>query len=218
MEKDKSKKKAIFAVAIILVMLIIGIFIFSQVKEEIEKRKREEEIALQEKKIAEEIVKELAEEYCIEDIQYDHIEIGSLDGTVYYKSDLFDSLSDTNKLLFITSVKEKTYSKKLFPSGSKASRLSYDLVIVSKGHKYADFITNGESWLRKDNIRIFMMETDYARMIEESLKTILSTPTDDSNSSKYYSVDYNYSDCYPSKPHYVCYEKGRCRCVRYVSK
>lgn len=42
---------------------------------------------------------------------------------------------------------------------------------------------------------------------------IHSSDSDSQTNKKYYSVQYNYSGCYPNKPHYVCYEKGRCRCV-----
>ena len=237
MKKNK-EKKIIFAGIIIILVFIIITFVVTPINIMIEEKQEAKRIASEEKKVAEEVIADAAEVFGLHDIEYDHIEYdhieyGSLWGYVYYKSDIYDTLSDEDKLSFIVSVAEDTHFKKnIFPSGSQASGKSYDMYIISKGHIYNDFTTDGSSWLMRDNKKIFEMKTAYASSIESSLKKKLnnssktneSNSSNNSNSSKSNSssssssskkkVMRNYSDCYPAKPHYVCYEDGRCRCTK----
>lgn len=215
--KQSSRKRIIIYIGIsILVMIIIGIIITNQVIKENEIKNKEQQKFAEEKRIAEELIIDLAEKYNINDIEFDHIENNSLDSVVYYKSEQFENISNEDKILLITSVKEENYNKKIF------NGLYFDLAIISNGKKYVDFTSDGKSLLRMNGEIIFSMETSYAKKVEESLHNALSRSSSSSSSnnsssnsktSKYYSVRRNYSGCYPSKPHYVCYEKDRCRCV-----
>lgn len=164
--------------------------------------------------MSENIISEIAKKYSINDIKYDYIEYGSLSSTVIYTTKQYEKLADKEKLQFLVDVASETHLKKPFPSGSKAEGSYYEIAIVSNGHKYTDFTTDGQSELMKDKKTIYKMPTDYAESVEKSLNSWLhSSDSDSSTNQKYYSVQYSYSGCYPNKPHYVCYEKGRCRCV-----
>lgn len=213
-KKVTIKRKLIYIGIILLVVFIIGIIITAQIKKENEQKAKEQQKLAEEKKIAEELVKDLAEKYNINDIEFDHIENNSLDSVVFYKSEKFEEISNEDKILFITSVEEENHDKKIF------NGLYYDLSVISNGHKYTDFTSDGKSWLRMDGKMIFSMETSYARMVEKSLRDSLSSgssssSSNSSNTKKSPSVKYNYHDCYPAKPHYKCYEDGRCICTAY---
>lgn len=169
------------------------------------------EIHLSEKEIAENIISEFAEKYKLYDISFDYIECKGYDAITYYKSDEYDKLSNEEKLQFIVDVSQKTHLTKPYPSQSQASSYYYDLAIISNNHTYTDFTSDGESWLMQDKEQIFKMKTEYAESIMNSLKS--NTNNNSNTNKKYYSIQRNYSGCYPNKPHYVCYEKGYCRCV-----
>ena len=213
-KKSKKNKQIIIITISIIIIGILASIIYSNIKENERIKQRNIEIANSEKEVAENIVREIAKNYNLDDIKYDHIEYGSLSSTVIYTTSKYEKLTEKEKLQFIVDVASETHLKELFPSGSQAAGSYYEIAIVSEGHRYSDFTTDGQSELIKDKKIVYKMPTDYAKDIEQSLDSMLHSSDDNSSSSKkYYSVQYNYSGCYPSKPHYVCYEKGRCRCV-----
>lgn len=213
---QKRNKRIVITIVSIFLISILAIVVYNNIKEKENERikQKNEEIANAEKNMAENIVSEISQKYNLNDIKYDYIEYGSLSSTVIYTTSQYEKLTDKEKLQFLVDVASETHLKKPFPNESKAAGSYYEIAIISNGHKYTDFTTDGQSELMKDKKIIYKMPTDYAESIEKSLDSMIhSSDSDSQTNKKYYSVQYNYSGCYPNKPHYVCYEKGRCRCV-----
>ena len=214
LKKEKTKKCLMIGIIVIILICILGVAFYSNVQKKEKIKQRNEEIALAEKEMAENIVEDIAKKYNLEDIKYEYIDYDSLISTVYYTTNKYQQLTDKEKLQFLVEISQKTHLKKLFPSISKADGSYYKMAIISDGHVYTDFTFDGKSELMMDKKEIYGMETDFAKTVEENLNSILNDDSSDSSTSKqYYSIQYNYSGCYPNKPHYVCYEKGKCRCV-----
>lgn len=199
----------------IIIAIVISIFGIRKVYYKVMQKEKNDAITLSEKKIAESIIEDIAEKYDLEDISYDYIGYGKYFSTVYYTSSQYKQLTKQEKLLFLVEVSQKMESKKPFPSDSQAAGSYFDITIICNNHTYTNFNVDGKSELMKDRKEIYSMETDYAKSLESKKN---SNSSQNSNNSKYYSVHRNYSGCYPKKPHYVCYEKGRCRCVATVNQ
>ena len=159
--------KAWIAVICAAVALLTIIYAAVRMKEAHEERLAAEAMALEEQRIAEDVVLPIAQALGIDDLVFEYIEPSALDATCYFSSESYDSLSDEEKLALLVAVAEKTrLNDNYFPSGSEHYGNYFDFRIISGEHTYRDFTTNGDSWLMQDDERVFSMETSYARSFE----------------------------------------------------
>ena len=98
--------------------------------------------------------------------------------------------------------------------------------IITKEHTYYDFITSSNSWLMEDGNKIFEMETDYAKEVNQSLNSMLYKGKTGSSYNGYSyeernkqcSKTWGNSWCYEINRRYNCVALGythynNCKCV-----
>lgn len=199
-----NKRKKICIITCIFIAFV-GLIIFSIVDSN-RKAKLEEErlkkVFEEENKVIMNIVTPVAEFYKLTDIKYDHLEVNSLNGIVYLKTDKYDELSNEEKLLFLTALASAVYlDNRLFPVDSEASNKYMDFKVVTSEHEYSDFTSDG-SWLLEDGKEIFRMKTEYSSEVNSSLNEKLKDSSYSKCSGGAVGCRSGFHPCNPNKNNY----------------
>ena len=224
--KAKKKKVILIIVFITLIFFCIFFVVSSNLKLRAEQEKQQK-IFNEEKEIVINVVEPIASKYDINDYEYDHLVVTSFYGIVYVKIDDYQKLSNIDKLLFLSDLSLSVYKKKdLFPNDSEAEGKNMEFNIITKEHTYYDFITSSNSWLMEDGNKIFEMETDYAKEVNQSLNSMLYKGKTGSSYNGYSyeernkqcSKTWGNSWCYEINRRYNCVALGythynNCKCV-----
>ena len=92
-------------------------------------------------------------------------------------------MDEESRLLFLVAVSEETHlNDSLFPAGSSGYGRYFELCIISGGHEYSDFVSDGQSGLVEDHNLIFEMSTDYAKGVSKRVSG--NSSSNDSSGSK----------------------------------